>query len=248
MPTVGSSSVWEAVAMDTHSSEKVAVRTAGLGRRFGRLWALAHLDLEVPAGETLMIAGANGSGKTTLLRLLAGLDRPSAGSVQVLGTDPRRDGVTCRRGLTMVSHHSFLYERLTAVETLRFWTAQLAVDSSRDGLMELLGEVGLEASADKQVGGFSAGMRKRLTLLRTRIESPRVILWDEPFSALDPAGRELMVGWVRDFGERGATTLLATHDIELGAQICRRGALLSAGQLRWLGPSDGVAEAMGSFA
>ena len=230
--------------MGMQSTGRVAVRTEGLGRRFGRHWALAHVDLEVAAGETVMIAGANGSGKTTLLRLLAGLDRPSSGRISVLGEDPRRETVSCRRQLTMVSHHSFLYERLTALETLRFWTAAAGRDSRRDTLMELLGEVGLEGSADKQVGGFSAGMRKRLTLVRTRIESPRIVLWDEPFSALDPAGRELMAGWVRDFGEAGATTLLATHDIDLGSQICRRAAVLAAGQLRWMGPSEGVPAAM----
>jgi ABC-type multidrug transport system ATPase subunit len=91
-------------------------------------------------------------------------------------------------------------------------------------------------------------MRKRLTLLRTHIEEPRVVLWDEPFSALDPAGRELIAGWVRGFGERGATTLLATHDIELGAGLCGRAAVLAAGQLRWLGPAAGVPHALEALA
>ena len=106
--------------MQKRSSREWLIRTRGLGRRFGRLWAVAHLDLEVCAGEILMLAGANGSGKTTLLRLLAGLDRPTSGSLEVLGVDPGRDSVTCRRGLTMVSHHGFFYERLTAIEMLRF--------------------------------------------------------------------------------------------------------------------------------
>jgi heme ABC exporter ATP-binding subunit CcmA len=230
--------------MGTPPTPQAAVRTSGLGRRFGRLWALSHVELEVGAGETLMVAGANGSGKTTLLRLLAGLERPSAGSVAILGVDPRRETLTCRRSVTMVSHHGFLYERLTALEMLRFWCAQAGSEAGRETALALLAEVGLAAAADQQVGGFSAGMRKRLTLLRTRVESPRVILWDEPFSALDPAGRELMADWVRGFGERGATTLLATHDIELGAQICRRAAVLAAGQLRWIGPSAEVPGAL----
>jgi len=230
--------------METHSSEQVVVRAHGLGRRFGRFWALAHVDLEIAGAEAVMIAGANGSGKTTLLRLLAGLDRPTTGSLSILGEDPRREAVACRRGLTMVSHHGFLYERLTALETLRFWAAHVGSSQRREALVALLDEVDLTPFADQQVGGFSAGMRKRLTLLRTRIEAPRLILWDEPFSALDPAGRELIASWVRDFKAKGATTLLATHDIELGAAICQRAMVLAAGQLRWIGPSQDVPGAM----
>ena len=230
--------------MERRSAEQWVIRAQGLGRRFGRLWALAHLGLEVRAGEVLMLAGANGSGKTTLLRLLAGLDRPTSGSLEVLGVDPGRDSVSCRRGLTMVSHHGFFYERLTAIETLRFWSRLVGTKCDREGLMSWLAEVDLERFAEQQVGGFSAGMRKRLTLLRTRIESPRLVLWDEPFSALDPAGRQLLAGWVRELRHQGGTMVLATHDIELGAKLCPRALVLEQGQLRWMGPSSCVQSAM----
>ena len=191
-----------------------------------------------------MLAGANGSGKTTLLRLLAGLDRPSSGSLEVLGVDPGRDSVSCRRGLTMVSHHGFFYERLTALETLRFWSRLIGAKCDRADLMSWLTEVELARFADQQVGGFSAGMRKRLTLLRTRIESPQLVLWDEPFAALDPAGRQMLARWVGDFRHRGGTMILATHDIELGAELCPRALVLEQGQLRWMGPSSGAQSAM----
>jgi ABC-2 type transport system ATP-binding protein len=220
-----------------------AVLARGLGRRFGRLWALAHLDLEVAPGEVLLLAGANGSGKTTLLRLLAGLDRPTSGAVSVFGGDPRRD-VGSRRRVTMVSHHGFLYDRLTALETLRFWSRAVGAAAGVAHLRELLAEVGLAAAAEQQVGGFSAGMRKRLTLLRTRIESPDLVLWDEPFSALDADGRRLLARWTGELVRRGASLLLATHDLDLGADLCPRALVLDHGQLRWRGPSGEVAAAL----
>lgn len=87
-------------------------------------------------------------------------------------------------------------------------------------------------------------MRKRLTLLRTRIESPEIVLWDEPFSALDPEGRRLLASWVEGFRDRGVSMLLATHDIDFGAELCPRALVLSRGQLRWAGPSSDVIPAM----
>jgi len=103
-----------------------------------------------------------------------------------------------------------------------------------------LAQVGLEEFADEQVGGFSAGMRKRLTLLRTGLEAPRLVLWDEPFSSLDPEGRQLLAEWVAEFRSRGVSMMLATHDLDLGARLCDRAVVLERGQMIWSGPADGA--------
>ena len=133
---------------------------------------------------------------------------------------------------------------LRAFGTLCFWSRLIGARCDRDSLMSWLAEVELARFADQQVGGFSAGMRKRLTLLRTRIESPQLVLWDEPFAALDSAGRRMLAGWARDFRRGGGTMILATHDIELGAELCPRALVLEEGQLRWTGPSSGAQSAM----
>ena len=225
---------------------EVVLRAEGLGRRFGRHWALAHLDLEVAAGEALLLAGPNGAGKTTFLRLAAGLYRPSAGSISILGSDPRTERLSCRKRVTLVSHHAFLYDRMTAREILEFWVARAVSGPARQDLDALLAEVGLEDFAGQQVGGFSAGMRKRLTLLRTRIERPRLVLWDEPFSSLDAAGRRLLAVWAKEFKRQGVTLVLATHALEVGVDLCERGVVLEAGQMRWRGPASGVVTRMGA--
>lgn len=224
------------------ADNRVVVSAKGLGRRFGRHWALAHVDLNVQPGEALLLAGHNGSGKTTLLRCVAGLYRPSAGSIKVLGMDPRKEVLTCRKGMTLVSHHAFLYDRMTALEILRFWAEQANSPYSKADLAGLLEEVDLEEFSDQQVGGFSAGMRKRLTLLRTRLERPRLVLWDEPFSSLDAAGRRLLADWALEFRERGVTLMLATHALDVGVELCTRAVVLTAGQVSWRGPTSGVVE------
>ncbi len=214
-----------------------ALRTEGLGRRFGRHWALAHLDLEVRAGEAVLLAGANGSGKTTLLRLLAGLQPPSSGSLEVFGHDPIKEQRAVRRQLTLVSHESYLYPRLTALETLAQWSRLLGRHDSEQSLVSLLDEVGLADRHAARVGGFSAGMKKRLTLLRTRLEEPRLVLLDEPFAALDPAGQELIETWIEGFRARAMTVIIASHALERSRRHADRGLILERGQLVWSGPA-----------
>jgi len=222
------------------TAAQIAVETRGLGKRFGRLWALSHLDLSVNAGEALMLAGANGSGKTTFLRLLSGLQRPTRGTVKVFGQDTVRDRLACRKHLAVVSHHSYLYDRLTALETVRIWARLLGRSAAETDLLEYLGEVGLAERSRIAVGGFSAGMRKRLTLLQARLKEPRMVLFDEPFSALDRQGQQLVEDWIEGFRSAGVTVVLASHDLERAAGMCDRAVLLQQGQKVWSGPAAEV--------
>ena len=222
------------------SASQPALHAHGLGRRFGREWALAHVDLEVAPGETMVLAGANGSGKTTLLRLAAGLHRPSRGGIEIFGLDPLRERLDCRRVLSMVSHQSYLYDRLTAIETLRIWARLLGCPSADSDLAPLLASVGLDRRPRLQVAGFSAGMRKRLTLLRTRLEQPRLLLLDEPFSALDVDGKRQVEEWIREAREAGAAVVMASHAVRRASRLCDRAVLLEHGQIVWRGDGEGL--------
>ncbi len=227
---------------DLPAADLLAVRATRLGRRYGRHWALAHVDLEVPVGRILWLAGHNGSGKTTLLRLLAGLSPPTRGEIEIFGHDVRRDRRACRRKLSLVSHGSYLYPRLTALEMLRLQARLLGLSTRSEDLLPILEEVGLEASRDAEVGGFSAGMRKRLVLARLRLERPRLVLLDEPFSALDTAGQELVEEWIRAFQRDGCTLLLASHNFPRAARLAERAIVLDRGQCVWEGLSSEVPE------
>ena len=217
-----------------------AVETRDLGKRFGRLWALSHCDLAVAPGEAMLLAGANGSGKTTLLRLIAGLHRPTRGTVTVFGHDSVRERMACRRSLAVVSHHSYLYDRLTALETVRLWARLLGRPSAEKNLIEQLAEVGLAERSRVPVGGFSAGMRKRLTLVQARLKEPRLVVFDEPFSALDRQGQGLVEAWISSFRAAGAAVILASHDLERAAQSCDRAVMLQQGQQVWMGPAADI--------
>ncbi len=208
---------------------------AGLGRRFGTKWALAHIDLSVAPASVTLLAGANGSGKTTLLRIVAGLVRPTLGQVLVFGQDPRIATSYCRQRSSLVSHRGFLYPGLTALETLRLWSSLLTPDNGDNELLELLGSVGLGDEAHSDTSRFSAGMRKRLTLLRVRLENPDLVLLDEPFAALDPAGQVLIESWVGELKARGTTIIMASHAIERAKALCDSAVLLEQGQIAWMG-------------
>ena len=227
------------------SAPQPALRARSLGRRFGRDWALAHVDLDVEPGETMVLAGANGSGKTTLLRVAAGLYKPSRGEVEIYGLDPQRDRLEVRRALSMISHHAYLYDRLTALETLRIWARLLGRPAADSDLLPLLESVGLDRRPRLQVAGYSAGMRKRLTMLRTRLESPRLLLLDEPFSALDVEGKRQVETWIRDARGAGAAVVMASHDILRASKLCDRAVLLERGQIVWRGHGEGLRRRLG---
>lgn len=223
------------VANDPSETPVAAFRARDLSRRYGSKWALAHLDLEASRGEVLLVAGPNGSGKTTFLRLLAGLLRPTSGELEQFGRMLASDPFGWRRNVSLLSHASYLYEPLTALETVRLWARLLGRPTADPDLRARLAEVGLEQDADNLVNGFSAGMQKRLTFARVRLEDSALVLLDEPFAALDTAGQELVTDWIAADRKAGKTVVIASHNLERAARIADRAVLLSRGQKTWQG-------------
>ena len=206
-----------------------------LSRRYGQKWALAHLDLTAARGEVLLIAGPNGAGKTTFLRLLAGLLRPTVGELELFGKSLASDPFGWRRNVSLLSHASYLYDPLTALETIRLWARLLGRPTGEGALRARLAEVGLEAESDTIVSGFSAGMQKRLTCARVRLEDSDLVLLDEPFAALDTTGQDLVSDWIAADRKAGKTVVLASHNLERASRIADRAVLLERGQMTWQG-------------
>lgn len=217
------------------STPSAAFSARDLCRRFGERWALAHLDLSAACGEVLLVAGPNGSGKTTLLRLLAGLLRPTFGELELFGKTLASDPFGWRRNVSLLSHASYLYEPLTALETVRLWARLLGRSTAAADLRTRLAEVGLEDEGDTLVSGFSAGMQKRLSFARVRLEDSRLVLLDEPFAALDTAGQQLVADWIAADRKAGKTVVIASHNLERAARLADRAVLLSRGQKAWQG-------------
>lgn len=206
-----------------------AVVAEHLARRFGRRWALADISFQVPRGSVLMVAGANGSGKSTLFRVLASVLRPDRGRASVAGFDVVRERFDVRKALALLSHYSYLYEALSARENLLVAADHLG--NGRDRVDGLLDRVGLAARADDLVSTFSAGMRKRLSFARVLLQDPSVALLDEPYAQLDPVGFALVDDVIRELKSRGATVLMATHQIERGSLLADDKLVLAEGRL-----------------
>ena len=201
----------------------------GLGRRYGRRWALADVSFEVPAGSVVMVAGPNGAGKSTLFRVLATAIRPDRGRVAVGGFDVIREREDVRRMTAILSHHNYLYEALTARENLEVVCNHLG--SAHSQIPAVLENVGLSDRGNDPVSTFSAGMRKRVSLGRVLLQNPSVVLLDEPYGALDPAGFELVDTLVGSFKRSGATVLMATHQVERVAKLADMSVVLEAGRM-----------------
>jgi ABC-type multidrug transport system ATPase subunit len=209
------------------SESPAAIRAVGVGRRFGRLWAVKGADLTVGWGEVVGLLGPNGSGKTTLLRILAGVLTPTEGRAQVGGIDvvgPDRDRVRERVGI--VSGDAYLYGDLTAAENMRLALAMLGRSGDRELVRRTLETVGLTRAMNRRVRDFSTGMRKRLALARAIAGEPAVLLLDEPYSGLDEQGVRFVHDVVDCWRIEGRALLMATHHDVHAAERCDRCVLL----------------------
>jgi heme exporter protein A len=194
-----------------------AIEASGLCRRFGPRWALVDVTFAVPAGARAILRGRNGSGKSTLLRVLATALRPDRGRGSVLGHDLRLAGEQVRRASALVTHQTFLYESLSALDNLALVASFRGEGASRDQLVETLAAVGLAERADDPPESFSAGMRRRLALARLLLQRPAVAFLDEPYAQLDAPGADMVDGILDRFHADGVTVLMATHHRDPGA-------------------------------
>lgn len=216
----------------TASPAAMAVSARGLARRMGGAWALRSVDLDVPVGRTCMLFGANGAGKTTLIRLLGTAIRPSLGTLRLFG----QPAPEVRSRIAMLSHADHHYDDLSAAENLRLG-AMLSDPARVARIPAVLAEVGLAARADDAVRGFSAGMRKRLAFARLLLKDPELVLLDEPYAQLDPAGHELVDRLLRGWGAAGRTVLVSTHQVARVATLCEEAVQLDRGVVAWRGPA-----------
>jgi heme exporter protein A len=189
-----------------------------------------------------MVTGRNGSGKSTLLRVLATAIHADGGTATVAGHDIRSATHAVRRKTALLSHHSHLYEALSALQNLQVTARFLGRDADRDALLPLLNDTGLADRADDPVATFSAGMRRRLSLARVLLQDPSVVLLDEPYGQLDPPGFRLVDGLLSGLRTRGATVLMATHLLERGRALCDEAIVLEEGRLVWSGPADDLSD------
>lgn len=212
------------------TSPTPVIAATGLERRFGSVVALRSVAISVAAGEVVLLAGPNGAGKSTLLRTLAGLARPTRGTVEVQGIS-LRNRPEGRGAIGFLSHQNFLYDDLTARENLRFAATLHGLASVEERVMDSLNAAGLAQRADARAAVLSHGMRQRLAIARATIHDPAVLLLDEPFSGLDAASVVQLRDGLATGVARGRAVVCVTHQPADLWQIATRVVLLERGAI-----------------
>jgi heme exporter protein A len=205
-----------------------SIRFEDIDKRYGGLYALRRVSLEVASGECMVLAGRNGSGKTTLLRIAAGLVRPSAGKVSFSNVGSDRGGA---KRVGFVAHATMVYDDLTAEENLLLFARLLGVAQAMQRVEALLREVGLFDRRGSLVRTFSRGMRQRVAIARALLNAPGILLLDEPATGLDPQG----TGWLADTLRRmrvdGCTIVMSLHGESEISALATRAIRLDAGAI-----------------
>jgi len=205
----------------------LSARVDQVSKLFGTFAALRQVSIGLEPGRCYVLLGENGAGKSTLLRVLAGLLRPSFGTVRVFGDLAPHQA---RARIGYMSHAPMLYDELTAQENLRYFAS---LYRGRDCLApaEALRQVGLDPELKRILGQYSQGMRQRTSLARVLLPVPELLLLDEPFSNMDMESARQMVGLLAQFRQSNRTIVLTTHQRELAAPIADWVLTLHAGRV-----------------
>jgi len=200
----------------------IGLRFNNVEKRYGGLFALRRVNLEIAAGECLVVAGRNGSGKTTLLRIAARLVRPTAGEISFSDVEGRPG---------YVAHATMVYDELTAEENLLLFARLQNVTQPEALAKELLNEVGLYERRDSRVRTFSRGMRQRIAIARALVHRPSILLFDEPSTGLDPLGITWLAKTLGEIHRAGRTVVMSLHGVSEISALATRAIQIDAGSV-----------------
>jgi ABC-2 type transport system ATP-binding protein len=208
-----------------------------LTKQYGSHVAVRNLSLHVPAGELFGFLGPNGAGKTTTIKMIAGLLRPTSGNIEIDGHDLATRPVQAKGALGFIPDRPFLYEKLAAVEFMRFVAGIYGIDGKSlngriDGLLEL---VELSEVSGELIESFSHGMKQRLVLASAFLHRPKLLVVDEPMVGLDPKGARLIKRVFREYCDAGQSVFVSTHTLEVAQELCDRIGIILKGELVALG-------------
>ena len=208
------------------------LRVDGLTRVYGSRFALDDVSFDLEAGDFLLVLGPNGAGKTTLLKLLARLARPSAGRVWMGGEDWLSAPAARQREIGVLSHASYLYDGLTALENLRFFGTLYGLRDGDARAREALAKVGMEDAAGRRVDHLSRGQAQRVAIARAILHDPGILLLDEPYAGLDPRAAARLSESLEAVHAAGRTVVLTTHDLARSPAAATRYLVVVEGRAR----------------
>ncbi|MGH9269999.1 MAG: ABC transporter ATP-binding protein [Ilumatobacteraceae bacterium] len=223
----------ETTVLEAPVAPPAAVVTDGLTKRYGQLIAVADLDLTVPTGSIFGLIGPNGAGKSTTFAMFASLLRPTSGRLTVMDADPARHRAALRARMGYMPDVLGVYDNLRVEEYLEFFAASYRIPrhewpSLVSGLLEL---VELSVKKDAMVNALSRGMKQRLSLARSLVHDPELLILDEPASGLDPRARVELRELVRTLNAMGKTIIISSHILAELEEVCTHVAVMEAGRL-----------------
>jgi ABC-2 type transport system ATP-binding protein len=225
-----------------------AIEATGLVKTFGDTRALDGIDLEVPAGSVYGLLGPNGAGKTTAVRVLATLSRPDGGTARVFGHDVVREANAVRGKVSMTGQYASVDEDLTGVENLMLLARLLGhrKPAARARAEELLAAFGLTDASDRQVKKYSGGMRRRIDIAASILNTPELLFLDEPTTGLDPRSRSQVWEIIRSVVAHGTTVLLTTQYLDEADRLASRIAVVDRGKVIAEGTPGELKSSIGS--
>ncbi len=214
----------------------------GLVKEFSDQRAVNGIDLTVPAGSFYGIVGPNGAGKTTTLLIVSGLLRPDGGTVRVCGIDRAKDPRGAKRLLGVLPDRLRTFDRLTGRQLLRYYGLLRGLPSAvvEKRAADLARAFDLTDALSRVVSDYSAGMTKKIMLAGAMIHSPRLLVLDEPFEAVDPVSSAVILDILRAYVEHGGTVILSSHGMDLVERVCSRIAIIVGGDVLAEGTIDEV--------
>ncbi|WP_040208136.1 ABC transporter ATP-binding protein [Neobacillus jeddahensis] len=192
---------------------------------------LRSVDLSIKKGETVAILGPNGAGKSTLLKVLATLIKPTSGQVVINGLDLKKNAISIKKLLGYLPHSSLLYDHYSPLENLIFFGNIYGVNKVEEKAIKLVKDVGLSFFLNEPVKNFSRGMIQRIAIARAIVHDPEILLLDEPHTGLDQGAISILNNVILSMKEKGATTLMVTHDFKQAAEICDRIIIVKNGKI-----------------
>ncbi len=220
------------------------IQLSNLTKRYGKFTAVDQISLEIPSGTLYGLLGPNGAGKTTTMRMIAGILRPTSGSVTVAGYDIVSQPMQAKQRLGFIPDRPFVYDKLTGAEFLRFVAGLYGqsgpeIERRLDELLELFE---LAPWKHELTESYSHGMRQKLIISSAMVHRPDVIVVDEPMVGLDPKSARLLKDLFRGFVERGGTVLMSTHTLEIAEVMCDRIGIVFGGKIAAAGTMAEIRE------
>ena len=226
------------------------VTATGLVKRFGSFTAVAGIDVEVRRGEAFGFLGPNGAGKSSTMRMIACVSPRTGGDLRVLGMDPDRDGPRIRARIGVVPQDDLLDAELTVRQNLQVYGRYFGLSRAqvRAKAIELMEFAQLTDRADDDVEPLSGGMKRRLTIARSLVNDPELLLLDEPTTGLDPRSKIDVQNFVEELREQhDATILITTHDMDEADALCDRVAIIDQGRMMALGETAELKRAVAAL-